>query len=233
MKKKLYVLVVFAIIVCALIFRAFMPERVISTAICLAEEGNFNNVKTVYLTFDDGPSDRVTPLVLDALKRNNVKATFFIIGLQAETRPYLIEREINEGHSVAVHSYTHDYKTIYKSCNSLERDVEKCNDVIENICGKRSKLYRFPGGSYNVSQLLKNKIKELGYKYVDWNASTGDAEIINPTPQQLYKTAIKTTKKTGNVILLCHDGTTRTTTALALDSIIKYYKQNGYLFDTL
>ncbi|MBR2074518.1 MAG: polysaccharide deacetylase family protein, partial [Fibrobacter sp.] len=76
-----------------------------------------------------------------------MKATFFIIGRQAETRPYLLQREIDEGHTVAVHSYTHDYSQIYKSGDALEKDINKCNQVIEKITGKKSHLYRFPGGS--------------------------------------------------------------------------------------
>ena len=233
MKKKLCILAVLGVVISLMIWRLFLPEKAISTAICLAESEKAPQIKTVYLTFDDGPSDRVTPLILDVLKRNNVKATFFIIGRQAEIRPYLLEREIAEGHTVAVHSYTHDYGQIYKSASALEKDVEKCNDVIEKVVGARSKLYRFPGGSFNVPTALKGKIRDMGYKYVDWNACTGDAEIVNPTPAQLFKRTVETTKKSGNVILLAHDGTMHLATANALDGIIKYYKNNGYLFDCL
>ena len=105
-----------------------------------------STVKTVYLTFDDGPSDRVTPKILDVLKEENVKATFFIIGKQAETRKYLIEREFKEGHTVAVHSYTHKYGEIYSSAESLIKDIDKCNDVIKSVTGRYSSVYRFPGG---------------------------------------------------------------------------------------
>lgn len=188
--------------------------------------------KCVYLTFDDGPSDRVTPKILDVLDEEGVKATFFIIGKNAENRQYLIEREFSSGHTVAVHSYSHDYKSIYSSPKALLEDIEKCNDVLEQITGERSHLYRFPGGSYNLSSPLVNAVCNAGYRYVDWNASIRDAEILNPTPTQLVNAAVSTTSDRNNVVLLCHDSTTKTTTAQALKTIIRYYKSKDYVFET-
>ena len=193
----------------------------------LAEE---NVVKTVYLTFDDGPSDRVTPKVLDVLKEENVKATFFIIGKQAETRKYILEREKREGHTVAVHSYSHVYSQIYSSPADLLKDIDKCNEVIKDATGNYSKVYRFPGGSFGLSERLKNVVEEHGLRYVDWNASTRDAEILGATPYQLYREAVATAAGADNVVLLAHDSTTKTATAEALKSIIRHFKDNGYVF---
>lgn len=188
--------------------------------------------KFVYLTFDDGPSDRVTPKILDVLDEENVKATFFIIGQNAETRKYIVEREYVSGHTVAVHSYSHDYKSIYASPEALIADIEKCNDVLEKITGERSGVYRFPGGSYNLSSALVNAVCNAGYRYVDWNASVRDAEILNPTPSQLVNAAVSTSSDQNNVVLLCHDSTTKSTTAQALKTIIRYYKNKDYVFET-
>lgn len=198
--------------------------------------GNQDDTKTdekiIYLTFDDGPSDRVTPKILDILKDEDVKATFFIIGRNAETRKYLIKREIDEGHCVAIHSYSHDYGEIYASPECLIKDIDKCNAVIENITGEKSDIYRFPGGSFWLRDELVKAVTEHGLRYVDWNASTRDAELINPTPAELYKSAINTCANKNLVVLLAHDSTTRLSTAQALRDIIRYYKERGYLFAT-
>ena len=197
----------------------------------LALADSENTVKTVYLTFDDGPSDRVTPKILDVLKEENVKATFFIIGKQAETRKYIIEREFNEGHTVAVHSYTHKYNEIYSSQESLLKDIDKCNEVIKSVTGKNSSVYRFPGGSFGLSENLISAVTGHGMRYVDWNASTRDAEIYCATPEQLFNAAVATASSTDHIVMLAHDSTTKTSTVSALKSIIHYFRERGYLFE--
>ncbi|MDE6000935.1 MAG: polysaccharide deacetylase [Clostridia bacterium] len=199
-----------------------------SGAFSLAEEESV--IKTVYLTFDDGPSDRVTPKILDVLAEEDVKATFFIVGKHAETRKALLKREAKEGHTVAVHSYTHVYNQIYASPESLLADIEKCNDLIEEVTGSRSTLYRFPGGSFNLSYRLISAVTSHGMRYVDWNASFRDAEIYNATPYQLYQAAVTTAASAENIVFLAHDSTTKTATAEALREIIRHFKNEGYLF---
>ncbi len=188
--------------------------------------------KTVFLTFDDGPSDRITPKILDVLDEENVRATFFIIGLQAETRDYLIKREHESGHTVAVHSYTHRYSEIYRSPESLISDIDRCNAVIERITGKPSSVYRFPGGSYGLKSQLISAVTDHGMRYVDWNASTRDAEPGMNTPDQLYRAAVATSADCDNVVLLSHDSTKKLATPEAIRRLIHYYRENGYTFGT-
>lgn len=197
-----------------------------SKKFALAEEAE----KTVYLTFDDGPSDRVTPKILDVLAEEKVKATFFIIGKNVETRKNIIKREFDEGHTVAVHSYTHKYKEIYSSEESLIKDIDACNEVIKSVTGKYSSVYRFPGGSYGLSQKFISAVTAHGLRYVDWNASTRDAEILNATPAQLLKAAVTTSASSNYIVLLAHDSTSKSATAEALRDIIKHFKDNGYVF---
>jgi len=195
-------------------------------SIALAESGqNF-----IYLTFDDGPSDRVTPKILDVLSEEDVKATFFIVGKMAERRKYIIDRESREGHCVAVHSYSHNYSDIYASEKALIDDIDRCNDIIEEVTGARAKLYRFPGGSFSVGEKLIASVLAHGMRYIDWNASTRDAEIYKPTATQLYKAAIDTPANRQNIVLLAHDTTDKLTTAEALRDIIRYYKGKNYIF---
>ena len=226
MNRNYFTVICATFLMCAILI-VFYGSMAIKSSTAIADG---RNKREIYLTFDDGPSDRVTPVILDTLKEENVKATFFIVGSRAETRRYLVEREINEGHTVAVHSYTHDYSQIYSSPESLINDIDKCNDLIYDITGKRTSLYRFPGGSYGLSNRLISAVTMHGMRYVDWNASTRDAEIISPTPEQLYKAAITTPANPDKIVLLAHDTTDKTATAKALKSIIKYYKDEGYIF---
>ena len=186
----------------------------------------------VYLTFDDGPSDRVTPKILDTLKDEGVKATFFIVGKSAETRRPIVKRAFDEGHTIGVHSYTHDYKKIYASPAALLSDIERCNALIEDITGVKSAVYRFPGGSFNLSGELVGAVTGAGYRYVDWNASVRDAEMANATAEDLLNAAKSTSADRNHVVLLCHDSTNKTSTAAALKDIIAYYRGAGYVFCT-
>lgn len=187
---------------------------------------------TVYLTFDDGPSDRVTPKILDVLDEENVKATFFIIGQQAETRDYLIKREFESGHTVAVHSYTHKYGEIYRSPESLIADIDRCNAVIESITGKKSSIYRFPGGSYGISGELIAAVTAHGMRYVDWNASTRDAEPGMTDADLLYNAAVNSSSGSNNIVLLSHDSTKKSATPAAIKRLIHYYRDMGFKFGT-
>ena len=187
--------------------------------------------KTVYLTFDDGPSDKVTPKILDVLKEENVKATFFIIGKQAKTRMNLLKRAFNEGHTLGVHSYSHEYNKIYSSTQSLIKDIDECNEVIKSVTGSYSDLYRFPGGSYGLSGKLISAVTSHGMRYVDWNASVRDAEIYEATPQQLYAAAVSTAANSQRIVLLAHDSTTKSATAQALREIIRHFRNEGYTFN--
>lgn len=189
-----------------------------------------NAEKEIYLTFDDGPSDRVTPKILDVLKEENVKATFFIVGRNIPKREKIIKREIDEGHGVAVHSFSHRYGEIYSSPENLLKDIEKCSCALEQVTGVKPTYYRFPGGGYGLDEKFISAVKTLNLNIVDWNASTCDAELLYPTPEEIYKCAVNTAADKDRIILLAHDSTTKTATAKALGSIIRYYKERGYTF---
>ena len=187
--------------------------------------------KAIYLTFDDGPSDRVTPKILDVLKEENVKATFFIVGKNAVLRKEILRRAVREGHTLGVHSYSHVYNEIYSSAQSLLEDIDKCNAVIKEITGAPASVYRFPGGSFFLSDALKQAVLDRGMKYVDWNASLNDAELQDPTPESLFDTAVATAANRDRVVLLAHDTTDKTATAEALKKVITHFKQQGYKFE--
>ncbi|MBO7736409.1 MAG: polysaccharide deacetylase [Clostridia bacterium] len=189
--------------------------------------------KTIYLTFDDGPSDSTTPFILDVLKEEQVPATFFIIGRQAKRRENLIRRIQDEGHSIGIHSYSHIYSEIYRSPEALQEDIQKCSDVLEGILGYKPQLYRFPGGSFCVRDELKECVKALGYSYIDWNASCRDAELINASVEELVQSALSTSADRQTIVMLFHDSAHKNNTVWALKEIIRYYKDAGYAFEKL
>ena len=186
--------------------------------------------KIIYLTFDDGPSDRVTPKILDILKEENVPATFFIVGTQAEKRKNIVKREYDEGHTVAVHSFSHKYKEIYSSPEALLNDIEKCNELICAITGEYSHFYRFPGGSFSLRPELITAVANSGYYYVYCNASFRDSEFKYPTAYKLYKAALNTVSNPQKIIMLAHDTTDKSTTVRALRDVITHFKAQGYKF---
>ena len=217
-----------ALVMLALILWQFTAHPAVSTfSFAKADDGAR---KEIYLTFDDGPSDRVTPRILDILREEDVCATFFIVGQRAESRKYLIRREFDEGHTVAVHSYSHVYDEIYNSPESLIQDIEKCNKLIHEVTGSYSDVYRFPGGSFMVGKMLKEAVNKSGITYVDWNASFCDAELDSPTEKQLFDAAIKTAQGHNRVVMLAHDSTDRSTTADALRGVIRHFKEKGFVF---
>lgn len=194
-------------------------------------------VKAVYLTFDDGPSAKVTPRILEVLEQYGVPATFFVLGNATDKSPQLVRRTYEAGHKLATHGYSHDYKYLYAKPDNLLADINKGNAAIDRALGfsYNNKVFRFPGGSYGKSSDFTDAVKKAGYAYYDWNASGEDAtKKKGSTAKEITASAEATSKnKKGDIIVLFHDAATKGTTADALPSIIEYYRSLGYVFRTL
>ncbi|MCY6355569.1 polysaccharide deacetylase family protein [Clostridium sp. ZS2-4] len=196
--------------------------------------------KEVYLTFDDGPSKKVTPQILEILDEYNVKASFFIIGKSAKTYPDLVKEENASGHAVCNHTYSHNYEYLYSSPSNFIKDVEKCNDVLQSILGnKTNNIIRFPGGGfYKKRAAYRELAKDKKYKYIDWHVETGDAranhvpvdKLLSNLKEEMNRCSEKNKK---HVVVLMHDLGTKQTTADALPQVIEYFKSLGYTFRTL
>ena len=194
----------------------------------------------IYLTFDDGPSSTITPKVLDILKKENIKATFFVLNY-SKSNEKLIKRIVKEGHTIGIHGYSHDYAKIYKSKKAFLNNVYSLQEKIEKSTGVKTKYMRFPGGSSNtvsrhyskgIMSLLTGRMLGKGFKYYDWNVSSGDAGGAK-TSNDVYRNVTRNlSKKRGNMVL-CHDFSGNTKTLNALPSIIKYAKKNGYKFKAI
>lgn len=184
-----------------------------------------NDVTKVYLTFDDGPSSNTTQ-ILDILKQYNVKATFFVIGNSDEESIAAYKRIVDEGHTLALHSYTHKYSQIYASLDSFKEDVTKLQNHLESIVGFKPTIYRFPGGSSNkVSNVDMNQcidyLNSQGIKYFDWNVASGDATSNSYTPDELVGNVMKDVLKYKTSVVLMHDAKAKTTTVEALPKLIE------------
>ncbi|MCM1252175.1 MAG: N-acetylmuramoyl-L-alanine amidase [Clostridium sp.] len=165
--------------------------------------------KTMYLTFDDGPSEENTARVLDVLKERNIKATFFLVGENVRRHPEMAKRIVEEGHTIGIHSDTHDYKNIYADVDSFMQDLEAAHQIIYEVTGVDTKLVRFPGGSINaynekVSESIIEEMTKQGYVYFDWNASLGDA-VENAVPENLVANGVETTLGRKRIVMLAHD----------------------------
>lgn len=192
---------------------------------------------TIYLTFDDGPSATITPKVLKILKEKKVPATFFVINHSNDLN-YLIKQEYEAGHTVALHSYTHNYKTIYSSSAAYFSDLQKISDKVKSITGEETKIIRFPGGGSNtisrrynkgIMTYLTSEVINRGYHYFDWNVSSGDAgESKNKT--QVYNAVTKNLRHNRANVVLMHDFENNYKTLNALSDIIDYGIKNGYTF---
>jgi peptidoglycan/xylan/chitin deacetylase (PgdA/CDA1 family) len=197
------------------------------------------NSKEVFITFDDGPSANSTMEILNILKTKNVKATFFLVGNRITQYPQITKRLAESNMCLAPHTYSHQYKIIYKSVDSYFEDLKRCRGAIKTITGKEPVKYvRFPGGSDNEMTSRKNlreireKLLEQDTKYVDWNVSSGDA--IGPKIQKevIEKNIINQSKNSKLVVVLMHDSDMKKTTVEALPLIIDYFTNNGYEFKT-
>lgn len=193
-----------------------------------------SNQKTVYLTFDDGPSEN-TQKVLDILDKYNAKATFFVTGTNEEYY-HLIKKAHDAGHTIGLHSFIHEYDQVYNSPSAYFDDLKKIEDLVYDQIGFVPKYIRFPGGSsnnvskeycYKIMTKLTKEVINRGYQYYDWNEDSedGSGEL---SVKQLIKNA--TAAKDNNIILLFHDANGKENSLEALGPVIEYYQDKGYVF---
>ncbi|MDY2662164.1 MAG: polysaccharide deacetylase family protein [Bariatricus massiliensis] len=192
--------------------------------------------KVVYLTLDDGPSPN-TQAVLDILDKYQVKATFFVTNGMPEYS-YMIKEAYDRGHTIGLHTYSHDYAVVYASQDAYFKDLEAIGEVVKGQIGYVPCFIRFPGGSSNtvsrkytsgIMTALAQEVQNRGYQYYDWNASSGDGGVLST--EELVNNA--TSFNENNIILLSHDSAAKQTTVEALPRIIEHYQSLGYEFRAL
>ncbi|MGG4217785.1 polysaccharide deacetylase family protein [Paenibacillus jamilae] len=205
--------------------------------------------KVVYLSFDDGPSVTVTPKILDILKKENVKATFFVVGKaveENESTKHLTKRIVKEGHAIGNHTYSHDYGYLYpnQTVNSsiFMNDIEKTNQILKQVLGQgfSTRVIRFPGGHMtwqrndpNGMEVLDKALRDKDYHQIDWNVLPKDAEGAPKNAKQLISEFMRNMGNREKAVVLMHDTYGKEETAKALPEIISYLKKQGYEFKTL
>ncbi len=191
--------------------------------------------KTVFLTFDDGPSEN-TPAILDALDKAGAKATFFVVGTQVGKHPEYLKQAAERGHAIGIHTESHKYGELYDSVEAYLTDFNAAYQRVVEVTGQKPEIFRFPGGSINqyskgIYQELIAEMLRRGFVYYDWNVSAEDA-VGDPTVQSIVDNVFARDSLRMPVVLM-HDGAYTKATAEALPSILEKYKSLGYSFGRL
>lgn len=199
-----------------------------------------SDYRRVFLTFDDGPSKSVTIPILDILKQNNVKVTFFVLGSNAERYPEIVKRAYQEGHYIANHSFTHVYSNIYSSPQAVLDEYNRTEIAIKNAIGDQtynSRVFRFPGGTSggkyaNIKAEAVIFLNQNNVAHLDWNALTADAAGLDNVNDMMNY--VETTMGNKNsVVILMHDIGTKKSTYELLPQLIQALKEKGYVFENI
>ena len=198
--------------------------------------------KLVFLTFDDGPNHKTTPIILDALKEADARATFFVVGSVIDDAPELLQREIDGGNSIALHSWSHDYSKLYPGRVANPKRIEKeyldTLAKVQEVLGKDfdTEGWRYPGGhmSWRNMAPADEKLAAHGVSWLDWNADTADSAPTSRRPttvEAMVRNATMPIRAEQQVaVVLGHDTPDKTLTAKSVPAIIKAYKKAGYTF---
>ena len=180
-----------------------------------------NLTNSIWLTFDDGPSEEATPFILNVLKEENIKATFFLVGEQIEKNPLLIKKIMADGHKVANHSFSHKNGWMTKNSNYFD-DIEKCQKLLP-----KNKLFRPPYGKLNPIQInyLKKKYKIILWDVLSWDFS------LNITPKKIKRHVLKNTIS-GSILVFHNNNKSIKNLKPILKEIIQELKNKGFKFST-
>lgn len=189
----------------------------------------------IYLTFDDGPSSN-TYSILTYLRKYNIKATFFVVPTRNDECYGALRAIAADGHTVAIHSASHEYDRIYASVEAFLEDFREAWDIVRDATGITAEIFRFPGGSVNdfnedTRGAIIEEMTRRGFRYFDWNVDSGDAGGANWT--EMYNSIPADIRQTYRSVVLMHDAEIRYNTVLVLDDVLKLLVNEGYKFDKI
>ena len=196
--------------------------------------------KRVFLTFDDGPSETVTPKILEILDKYNIKAPFFVVGYNVKAHPEIVKQAYEAGHYIANHGYSHKYSKIYESADTVLQEYNKTESAIREALEDvtySSHLFRFPGGAHGgpyeeIKEKARKKLNEEGVAYLDWSALTYDAAGAD-TKEEILCNLKETMNGWDNVVILMHDAPDKKVTYETLEDVIEYLQEKGYEFKNI
>lgn len=190
----------------------------------------YEKQKTAYLTFDDGPDERNTEAVLDVLKQEGVKATFYVVGRNVNAYPETVKRIFDEGHALGNHSYDHDYDRLYASVDNYLEEMEEADEAIYSLIGMRPLITRAPGGRMShFDEAYDAVTANNGYVEHDWNVSSADSDPSGPVAQDFIDN-IAGQATMDSAIILMHSSSGHEETVKALPEIIRVLRERGYIF---
>ncbi|MDE6949990.1 MAG: polysaccharide deacetylase [Lachnospiraceae bacterium] len=184
-----------------------------------------DGIRRVYLTFDDGPSI-YTEELLDILAQYDVKATFFVTAKGKEDYGDIYRRIVEEGHTLGMHSYSHEYSNIYASLENFQEDIEKLRNFLYRETGTVSRFYRFPGGSSNtvsatdIHEFIRY-LNAMDIDYFDWNVSSGDASSVRLGSDEIVDRVVREIPSRRVAVVLMHDAADKHSTVEALPRLIE------------
>lgn len=219
---------------------SFASNEVESIDLMKEIEEKYHGQKVAFITFDDGPSKKITPQVLEVLKKYDVEATFFVLGKMVDENPDILKMIYDDGHFIGNHGYSHNIKSLYSSETTFKEELEKTESSIRNALGDKKfdcTLFRFPNGfSSSIYKSQKNvcakTLPALGYKYIDWNSLTNDSvqKLSRENSFDIFK---KTSKGKDVLVILMHDSGDLNKTYDVLEDVIKYLLEKDYEFKSL
>ena len=188
--------------------------------------------KKVYLTFDDGPGSR-TEEILDILKENEIKATFFVTGKAGDEAEKIYKKIVKGGHTLGMHSYSHIYDEIYESKETFSKDFKKLYDYLHDVTGYEPQWYRFPGGSTSEHiqlplETFTDVLESKNVRYMDWNVISPDISHPSAKKEQIASGIAESVSQFDTSVVLLYDSADRPVTLKALPLIIEKLKKENY-----
>ncbi|MDO9536310.1 MAG: polysaccharide deacetylase family protein [Bacillota bacterium] len=186
--------------------------------------------RIAYLTFDDGPGEKVTPQILDILRDENIKATFFVVGERVQRYQEILLRIYEEGHAIGNHTYSHQPAVLFSGVGPFMEEIRNAEETIFGVIGERPKIFRMPyGTSFPQWPAYKGMLERNGFRHISWNVNSFDASRKNVSAEQILDEVMKQVPGKNEVIILFHDLGSQTIVD-ALPDIIRFLQWQGYHF---
>lgn len=236
----LFILILIFVFCASFFILSFASNEVENIDLMKEIEEKYHGQKVAFITFDDGPSSKITPRILEVLKKYDIEATFFVLGKMVDENQDILKMIYDNGHFIGNHGFSHNIKSLYSSETAFKEELKKTENSIKNALGDQNfncALFRFPNGfSSSIYKSQKNicakSLSTLGYKYIDWNSLTNDSvqKLSRENSFDIFK---KTSKDKDVLVILMHDSGDLNKTYDVLEDMIKYLLEKDYEFKSL
>lgn len=190
---------------------------------------------TIYFTFDDGPS-KYTYSILENMRKLDAKGTWFVVPSRTDSCYAALRAIANDGHTIGVHSATHEYETIYASVEAYLDDFHEAWEIVRDATGQTPQIFRFPGGSKNdfneeTRDAIIKEMTRRGFRFYDWNVESGD--VNGADWQQMYNSIPRDCHALKRPVILMHDSAGTPNSVYVLEDVLRVLAGEGYKFDAI